>query len=82
MTERLYAPGSIVANRSRLWRVDAHLEDVLTATPIDGEPVAVADFSTNPITSSSWMDRPTNGITCRRPTHASGPYSSRAATSC
>jgi hypothetical protein len=32
----IFAPGSVIRNRSRLWRVDAHEGDILVATPIDG----------------------------------------------
>jgi len=36
MAEVTYAPGSVIKNRDRLWRVDAQLGDVLVATSIDG----------------------------------------------
>jgi superfamily II DNA or RNA helicase len=36
MTQTTFAPGSVIANRNRLWRVDAQAGEVLVATPIDG----------------------------------------------
>jgi len=37
--EHAFAPGTVVKNRGRLWRVDGHEEDVLITTAIDtGEP--------------------------------------------
>lgn len=36
MVETSFAPGSVVKNRDRLWRVDAQLGHVLVATSIDG----------------------------------------------
>jgi hypothetical protein len=33
---QVYSPGSIIKNRSRLWRVDEVVDDILTATSIDG----------------------------------------------
>ncbi len=36
MADVTYAPGSVIRNRDRLWRVDAQLGDVLVATSIDG----------------------------------------------
>jgi hypothetical protein len=36
MTQTTFAPGTVIANRNRLWRVDAQAGDVLIATPIDG----------------------------------------------
>ena len=36
MTDATFAPGSVIRNRDRLWRVDAQLGDVLVATSIDG----------------------------------------------
>ena len=40
----VFAPGSVIRNRSRLWRVDAHEGDVLVATPIDGGEAGQARF--------------------------------------
>lgn len=37
MATRQFPPGSVVTNRSRLWRVDAQAGEVLVATSIDGE---------------------------------------------
>jgi hypothetical protein len=36
MTQPAFAPGTVITNRYRLWRVDAQAGDVLIATPIDG----------------------------------------------
>jgi hypothetical protein len=36
MTQTTFAPGSVITNRNRLWRVDAQAGEVLVATPIDG----------------------------------------------
>jgi len=36
MSAQAYAPGTVIRNRSRLWRVDAQEGDVLVATSIDG----------------------------------------------
>jgi hypothetical protein len=36
MTQTTFAPGTVIANRNRLWRVDAQAGEVLVATPIDG----------------------------------------------
>jgi SNF2 family DNA or RNA helicase len=36
MTQPAFAPGTVITNRNRLWRVDAQAGDVLIATPIDG----------------------------------------------
>ena len=36
MADVTYAPGSVIRNRDRLWRVDAQMDDVLVATSIDG----------------------------------------------
>jgi hypothetical protein len=36
MSTHTHAPGSVIRNRSRLWRVDAQQGDVLVATAIDG----------------------------------------------
>jgi hypothetical protein len=36
MTQTTFAPGTVITNRNRLWRVDAQAGDVLIATPIDG----------------------------------------------
>ena len=36
-----FAPGTVVANRQRLWRVDAVYNDVLFATALDGQPEQV-----------------------------------------
>lgn len=36
MGDVTYAPGTVVKNRDRLWRVDAQMEEVLLATSIDG----------------------------------------------
>ncbi len=35
-TANVFSPGSVIRNRSRLWRVDAQEGDVLIATSIDG----------------------------------------------
>jgi hypothetical protein len=40
----VFAPGSVIRNRSRLWRVDAQEGDVLVATPIDGGEAGQAHF--------------------------------------
>lgn len=37
---QVYSPGSIIKNRSRLWRVDEVVDDILTATSIDGGTIA------------------------------------------
>ena len=37
MMTHTYAPGSVIRNRSRLWRVDGQEGDVLVATAIDGQ---------------------------------------------
>lgn len=37
---QVYSPGSIIRNRSRLWRVDEVVDDILTATSIDGGTIA------------------------------------------
>jgi hypothetical protein len=36
VTQTTFAPGSVISNRNRLWRVDAQAGEVLVATPIDG----------------------------------------------
>jgi hypothetical protein len=36
MTQTTFAPGSVITNRNRLWRVDAQAGEVLVAMPIDG----------------------------------------------
>ncbi len=36
MSHSTFAPGTVITNRNRLWRVDAQVRDVLVATPIDG----------------------------------------------
>lgn len=36
MTGTSFAPGTVITNRNRLWRVDAQMGDVLGATSIDG----------------------------------------------
>ena len=36
MPDTTFAPGTVITNRNRLWRVDAHEGDVLVATSIDG----------------------------------------------
>ena len=36
MTTHIYAPGTVIRNRSRLWRVDGQERNVLIATSIDG----------------------------------------------
>ncbi|MDY0020507.1 MAG: SNF2-related protein, partial [Anaerolineae bacterium] len=36
MVETPFAPGSVIVARQRLWRVDAQVQQVLTATAIDG----------------------------------------------
>jgi superfamily II DNA or RNA helicase len=36
MPNTTFAPGTVITNRNRLWRVDAHEGDVLVATSIDG----------------------------------------------
>jgi hypothetical protein len=33
MPDTTFAPGTVITNRSRLWRVDAHEGNVLIATP-------------------------------------------------
>jgi len=36
MSQTALAPGTVISNRNRLWRVDAHTGDLLVATSIDG----------------------------------------------
>jgi hypothetical protein len=36
MSNTTFAPGTVITNRSRLWRVDAHEGDILVATSIGG----------------------------------------------
>ena len=36
MSQFALAPGTIISNRNRLWRVDAHTGNLLVATSIDG----------------------------------------------
>ncbi len=36
MNATTFAPGSVIVARQRLWRVDAQVQQVLTATAIDG----------------------------------------------
>lgn len=36
MPQTTFAPGTVIATRSRLWRVDGQEGDVLIATSIDG----------------------------------------------
>ncbi len=36
MPDTTFAPGTVITNRNRLWRVDAHEGDILVATSIDG----------------------------------------------
>ena len=36
MPDTTFAPGTVITNRFRLWRVDAHEADVLVATSMDG----------------------------------------------
>ena len=44
MAQVTYAPGSVIRNRERLWRVDAQLGDVLVATSIHGGETAQHRF--------------------------------------
>ena len=44
MTQTAFAPGTVISNRNRLWRVDAQTGDVLIATPIDGGEVEPQQF--------------------------------------
>ena len=36
MLDTTFGPGIVIANRSRSWHVDAHEDDILVATSIDG----------------------------------------------
>ena len=44
MPDTTFAPGTVITNRNRLWRVDAHEGDVLVATSIDGGPAEQTKF--------------------------------------
>jgi len=44
MPDTTFAPGTVITNRSRLWRVDAQEGDVLIATSIDGGEAEQAKF--------------------------------------
>ncbi len=41
-----FPPGSVITARQRLWRVDAHTADVITASPLDGGAAEQRQFYT------------------------------------
>jgi len=44
MTRTSFAPGTVITNRNRLWRVGAQAGDVLIASPIDGGEIEPQQF--------------------------------------
>jgi hypothetical protein len=44
MPDTTFAPGTVITNRNRLWRVGAHQGDVFVATSIDGSQAEQVKF--------------------------------------